>query len=306
MTHNHLCRVLVAVASIICADAAWAVTIFVNCPGGPSTLLQSAIDAATAGDVIQITGQCEENVLVRNEKQRITIQASGPGPHILPPSQLTPAINVRGKGILIQNLTITGGRDGIHVNRGSNAVLNNLIISGSQAKVRVDQQSFAAITNSTISGGSYGIFVDGSSDVRVGFNLDTDASVSPNTIQSAQIAGIWVQGASRARVAGNLIKTNLNGIMVRQNSHAEVGGNDISSSGDHGVYVVYGGSVDFSPNEGGAPSFLQAPNNSNTGLNGVTGVLCEASGGYVHGNLGTMAGFVAAKSITAPCYDQAS
>ncbi len=295
----------VACITLLAAGNALAAIINVACPG-VGTPLQNAIDAAGVGDVIQFTGQCEENILIRNEKQRLTITGTGVSPSLLAPSGTIPAINVRGKGILIQNFTLHGGRDGIHVNRGSNAVIDNMIIAtGGLANIRVDQQSFAAVTNTTITTSNYGIFVDGGSDVRVGFNQDTDAAPSPNSIRSG-VAGIWVQGSSRARIAGNVIKLAANfGIAVRQNSTAEIGGNDISSNGDHGVGVLLGGSVDFSPNYVGSPAFMQAPNNSNTGSNGVLGVLCQ-TGSYVAGTLGTLTGFTAAKLVQSPCQDLAS
>ena len=54
---------------------------------------------------------------MRNEKQRITIDGGGTAT-INGLNTTSPTLNVRGKGILIQNFTITGGSDGIHVNRG--------------------------------------------------------------------------------------------------------------------------------------------------------------------------------------------
>src|SRR5512135_2899708 len=99
----------------------FAATIPVNCP---SDSLQSAINLAQPGDTVQVSGSCSENILVRNEKQRISIDGGGSAT-ITAATNLSPTFNVRGKGILIQGLTISGGSDGIEVNRGSNVVINN-------------------------------------------------------------------------------------------------------------------------------------------------------------------------------------
>lgn len=274
-------------------------TISVACPGQS---LQAAVDAAQPGDIIQLSGGCSENILIRNEKQRITIVGVGFLNGINAPDHTLPAINVRGKGILIQKLVITGGRSGVHVNRGSNAVIDhNLIDTNTESGVRVDQQSFAVITNSTISNNSTGIFVDQSSSVRVGYNLDTDSSPSPNTIQNNNLDGILVQGASDARIAGNTITSNLNaGIYISNNANAVIGGNNIGLN-LNGVVAANRGSVQLGFGE--APSFLGPPNNSNAGSNNNFGVGCTA-GGSLFGDIGTLSGIVSNKGILGNCLDE--
>jgi hypothetical protein len=74
-----------------------AATIPVNCSCGS---LQAAIDSAVAGDVIQVSGTCNENILIRNEKQRITVDGLGSAT-INGTNVNSPAVNVRGKGILL-------------------------------------------------------------------------------------------------------------------------------------------------------------------------------------------------------------
>ena len=51
-----------------------AATLMVACP---TLSLQTAVGAAEPGDVILATGACNKNALVRNEKQRITIDGGG-------------------------------------------------------------------------------------------------------------------------------------------------------------------------------------------------------------------------------------
>ena len=62
-----------------------------------------------------------------------------------------PAIDIRGKAISIQGLTITGGSSGIEVQRGASAVIdNNTIDSSGGHGVVVNQLAFAVLTNNTI------------------------------------------------------------------------------------------------------------------------------------------------------------
>ena len=118
-------RYIFLIAALIAGPAvlpsSHAATINVACPGAS---LQAAVDSGQPGDIIEVTGTCSENVLVRNEKQRLTLDGGGTAT-INGPSSSSPTLNVRGKGILIQGFTITGGSDGVDVNRGSNAVINN-------------------------------------------------------------------------------------------------------------------------------------------------------------------------------------
>jgi parallel beta-helix repeat protein len=275
-----------------------AATINVACPGQS---LQTALEGAQPGDTIQVSGTCTENVLVRNEKQRIAIQGTGVNPTINGPDTSQPTINVRGKGIVIQGFIIGGGRSGIHVNRGSNAVIDGNDIDSSLFGIQVDQQSFAVITGNTITGNSVGIHVDESSTVRVGYNLATDISASPNTITQNNY-GIWIDGNSNAKIAGNTISGSANeGILLRQQAHAIIAGNNIGNN-NTGIRIEQKSSVDLSDTFAG-PLFLDSPNNSNAGNNFFVGLICNPNGGYASGPLGSLTGNSAQKSITSPCMD---
>ncbi len=148
----------------------------VVCPGDS---LQAAVDAALPSESLSVFGICTENILIRNEKERIAIDANGSAT-VIGATANSPVFNVRGKGILIQGLTITGGSDGIVVNRGSNAVIyNNIIANAIGNGITVKQLSFAAITNNTIHNNSQaGIWIGDQSTARIGFNSDTETTAS--------------------------------------------------------------------------------------------------------------------------------
>jgi hypothetical protein len=98
-----------------------AATFTVNCPG---QTIQAALNAAGVDDTINVTGTCNENLLVDNNKMKVYLEGGGTAIiHGVDTSR--PVVDVRGKGILIEGFTITGGRSGIE---GSNAVINNNVI----------------------------------------------------------------------------------------------------------------------------------------------------------------------------------
>lgn len=244
---------MTAVTLLCSLTSAGAATVNVNCPVDS---LQNAINNAAAGDIINVTGACAENLLIRNEKQRFTIDGGGVA-FVNPPNPALPGFNVRGKGIAIQGFTINGGSPAIHVNRGSNAAINNnQIPSAATHGIVVDQFSFAAITNNvigptiappspTIPG--VGILISDSSSARIGFNGETDPA-GPNTIRYNGVGGIAVLLSSSARIAHNTISNNQDfGIIVYTSSSALIGlrtildtvasPNTIQANGSTGVTV---------------------------------------------------------------------
>lgn len=287
--------------SLLCSLPSEAGTISVTCPGQS---LQAAVDAAQPGDIISLTGTCNENILVRNEKQRITIQQAVPGATVHGPDTTQPAINVRGKGILIRQLNISGGRSGVHVNRGSNATIDANDIDSDKYGILVDQESFAVITNNAIAGNFLAIHVDESSTVRIGYSLETDTSASPNNI-TGNFNGIMISGNSNAKIAGNVIVGNtLHGIIVVDQSRAVIGSNDIGNNGGDGIYIFNNSSVELAdtPIPLLNPDFLYVANNSNAGKNGDVGVSCF-NAGHVGGHLGTLGGNSGVKFISSGCQD---
>ena len=270
--------------------------ILVSCP---TDLLQNAINLAAPGQTISVAGTCSENILIRNEKQRITIDG-GCTATLSGPSSDSPAFNVRGKGILIQNFTITGGSHGVVVNRGSNAVLNNNVIQSTGGDgVKVEQLSFAVLTNNTI--GSHpgdGISVEDNSTARIGFNLDSETSASANTIQNNSGRGIKVGNGSHARAIGNTISGNgQEGIAVERDSSADIASNAIDNNQSHGIKVESNSLVMLGEDSGG--TIFQTPNGT-TVNNGGAGVRCD-DGGVADGRQGTLTGSGGAADFAGTC-----
>jgi hypothetical protein len=272
-----------------------AATIPVNCGAGGSGV-GTAVQSANPGDTVQVTGTCNESVLVRNEKQRVTID--GGGTATINGGSST-AIIVRGKGILIQGFTISGGSNGISVERGSNAAINNNTIQNATSRgIVVNQFAFAIITNNTIqNNGSDGIGVFDTSHARIGFNQISDPAASPNTIQNNGDRGVNVSKTSSARIYGNTIQNNgSDGVGVFKASHADLASNTINGngtsfaggvcvaneSGCNGVIAAQNSSIQLG--EDNPVDFTDQPNIT-TVNNANNGIRCS-SGANIRGHLG--------------------
>src|SRR5262249_31373701 len=108
------------VATIVDNDA----IVSINCSADS---LQSAVNSAGPGQTLSVTGTCTENLLVRNDKVRVFLDGGGTAViNGIDPSR--PALDVRGKAILLQRFIITGGANGIEVQRGASAVIHNNVI----------------------------------------------------------------------------------------------------------------------------------------------------------------------------------
>jgi len=288
---KHILKILAIGALVqLCWQSAQAAIIPVNCGAGGSGL-GAAIDSANPGDTVQVTGSCNESITIRNHKQLITID--GGGSASVTGTSGTRFV-VRGKGILIQGLTISGGINGISVERGSNAVINNNIIqNGTGRGIIVQQFAFAVILNNTIQNyGSDGIGVFDTSNARIGINANNDAVASPNTIQNNGDRGINIAKSSSARIYGNIISNNGNdGVGVFKASHADLSSNTINGNGTafvpgdlggNGVSVAQNSSVQLG--EDNPVNFTDQPNIT-TVNNANHGIRC-GSGGNVRGHLG--------------------
>lgn len=271
------------VAALLSWASLEAATVDIACP---AQTIQSAVDNAAAGDTISVTGNCNENVLVRNDRQRIFIIGSG-GATINGPSATTPTLDVRGKAILIQDFIITGGRRGIHVNRAANAVItNNLIQNTGGQGILIDQLAFAVITGNTIQNNlSHGIQVSENAIARIGFNSDMDAAAAPNIIQNNSGRGVWVSRTSSARIVGNIISGNSSGgdgIQVSRLSQADIASNEINGNAGNGVFVTQNSGINLG--EDSPTTFFDQPNTT-TINNALNGIQCTL-GAYVNGHLG--------------------
>ena len=265
-----------------------------------TTSLQGVIDLARPGSTILVSGTCAETINILNNLERIQLDGAGIAV-IAAADPSIPALNIRGKGIVIQNFTITGGIEGVHVNRGSNAVINNNVIENTNGNgVAVDELSFAVITNNMIQNNpGAGIFVTDQSTARIGFNLDSETSASANTIQSNAM-GVVVSNESSARIIGNVIQNNSgDGVSVLRDSHADIASNAIDNNGGDGIGVGEKSLIQLGEDSGA--SIYESANTTTTNNTGF-GIKCS-DGGVADGRQGSLSGTSGATSTDGSCLD---
>jgi parallel beta-helix repeat protein len=210
-------------------------------------------------------------------------------------------VNIPGKGILLQNLNITGGSRGVWVNRGSNAVLNNNLIQTSSGDgVLVDELAFAVLTNNTVQNHpGAGVLVSENSTARIGFNADTDTAASPNTIQNNSADGIIVSNGSSARIVGNNVNSNgANGIFVIRDSSADIASNTISDNAD-GIHVKENSIVQLGEDSGAS---IYQSSNATTSMNTGFAIRC-LNGSVADGRIGALSGMSGTMNFSSECID---
>jgi parallel beta-helix repeat protein len=260
-------------------------TMTVTCPGQS---LQAAIDGAQTGATINVTGICNQNVIIREEKARLTLD--GGNVATLNGNSESPTVTIIAKGVTVQNFQlITGGGVGVAVYRGGTASIRNNGINsaGTQgnAGIVVAGSSVAIIQNNDIlNSPGCGIIIDQNSSARIGFESPADSQASPNTIQGNGSAGIAVTRTSNARIVGNTIASNMgDGISVLRGSQADIADNTINGNGANGISAYFNSGIQLG--EDNPTTFLHDPNVT-TVNNGEYGIVCSM-GGYVNGHLGS-------------------
>ena len=176
----------------------------VFCDQGQS--IQDAVDRAQEGAFINVSGTCNEAVVIR--KDRITIFTFNDAT-IMPPAE-SPAFLVQFADMVrIFKFNIVGGGIGFFVSLGSSAVIANNQISDTSLAIGISGGSYAFIANNVLNNNSGQIGVDG----------NATADVIDNTITGGG-NGINAASASSVNVGGNNISgTIAHGISVSTNAH---------------------------------------------------------------------------------------
>jgi parallel beta-helix repeat protein len=276
------------------SSGAFAATKSLTCGGGKT--IASELAKLLPGDVLQVSGVCTENVTITSSMSDITIQGvNGATVQATAPTQTV--FSVRGRGIRISNLTITGGFEGIQVLDGGFAwIEGNTVTGNTEWGIQVSGTSVARIWNNVIQNNFGGVLVNSGSFALIGASSVTDAAVSPNTIKNnTGDAGIQVTRSSAARVVANTITGNAGeGVHVLRGSQADVASNTIEGNGLAGVQASNNSTIGLGQSSGTSPFAL--PNSTSGVLNGGVGVACFG-GGYVNGRQGTLNGTGGAANI---------
>ena len=298
-----------------------AATLTVDCNAGDK--LQPKVDNAKAGDILQVVGTCNENVLVHQEIQRITIDGQGKAT-IKAPDAKQGAVLLRGRGIVIKRFSISGGQDGIRVDGGGTAQIEGNVIQGTgrdgihiasgtadidnnaielaRTGIVLDRNSFALITKNMVRNNrGPGVVVRENSVARIGVSGLTGNDVSPNFIQSNGGPGLTVWRSSTAWIVGNTIGNNKgNGVWINRSSQAYVANNTINGNAGDAINVSHGSGVTLGSDDS---ERQDEPNKTEQTVNSAGfGINCSV-GGYVDGRLGTLSGTKGAKNFETTCHD---
>jgi len=176
--------------------------------------------------VIEVSGTCNENLVIRKEMHDVTLDGQGTAT-IRGTDPLRSTIHVQGKQITIRGFAITGGSSGIIVNRGGRTLIDRNVIEGARGSgIRIVRNSSARIFNNTIRNNQgNGISIRDNSAARIGvFASGGERGFFPNTITQNGGKGIVVERASEALIAGNTISHNrFRAIYVVDNSRVHIG-----------------------------------------------------------------------------------
>lgn len=285
--------------------AAAAATLPVDCDAG--TTVTAVLARAKPGDELVVSGTCRENVLIPSTLHGITIRGAEKATIVGGPDPTRAVILVLGREIVIRNLRLTGGRNGINVLRSGTVRVDGVTIedsgatriAGSGLGINIGQHAFAAVIRTTIRNNwNVGILVHENSSARIGF-VDAANIIGGNTIADNGI-GILVNSTSQARVIGTMIVGNKReGIRVEEISHVGFADNVIEGNGDNGITVTRtaGAIVEISA----LGALILTPNRTRPeAMNLGFGMACSL-GGYVSGSLGTLDGVKGKTAITSGC-----
>jgi hypothetical protein len=235
----------------------------VHC-NNPGATIQDKIVPGPRHLEIIIAGTCNENVVI--DRDNVTLKgdpATGGTINGVDPNLSTVLVDGV-KGILIDNVRLTGARNGIASVRGGGytvrnssldgnagfgavanfgaraAIVNSQVVNNGAGGLLIINSSVGTITGSTIAGNTgTGVSAQRGSTVLVGANIV--GGLSANTIQNNSGSGVSALQSSHALVQGNTIDQNAGGGVIAGGSHATVVGNTITNSGTYGVNVFEGG-----------------------------------------------------------------
>ncbi len=231
----------------------------VRCDHGETITKALQISNLNKPLVIQITGDCHENVSIH--RSDTTLSGTDPdsskiiGIPETDPIKESPITISGARNVIVENLTVTnggssgivvvngrasildsvvsanaqdGGGSGIFVGTGGHATIDNVIVEDNPFNgIQIARGGSTAITNSLIQlNGASGIRLDEGGSARIGVDLLNDPG--GNTISDNTGGGISLNRSSTARIENNTVEDNeSNGIGIYQGSSAQITGNTV-------------------------------------------------------------------------------
>ena len=264
------------------------VTHTVDCDAGQT--IMDAMSQAQPGDTIEISGTCNENVVVHEDG----ITLDGGGTAVIDGGSGDAAGLIIGgqQNVTVKGLTVQNGLNNIKVVEAAGAWLENVTATGSRFKegydsgigILVSASSSIVLTGDVVANNNagHGIFVWTSSSAFVISNMVMEGVKIPQTnLQAIGNGGFGMEvgmNGSLHAFSGDTVPTNIKvnnngdaGINVARGGSVQFGGGvdlEVKGNGGDGMSVVDGSSVSFvhhgSPSRGVSARF-----NNNKGFAGI-------------------------------------
>ena len=244
--------VFIILASIVFVGTASAATLTVDDSGGADyTSIQAAIDAASAGDVIEVnSGTYFENV---NVNKQLTLRGvdTGSGKPVVDALDTGSAITLSADGIFLEGFKTTNGSSyqypisyaGIYLRSNNNIIKNNIaysnrvsgiglsfssnntfsgnIVTGNQFGFRLHSSSNNSISENNASKNSYGIYLQSSSNNNV---------IIDNSVYSSTYDGIGMMDSNYNQFINNTANRNNIGMSIGRSSNNVLIDNTVDSN----------------------------------------------------------------------------
>lgn len=234
------------------AASASARTIAVGGEDGEFQTIQAAIDAATAGDLIQVApGLFRESLLI--SKNDLEIVGAGVGLTVVQSSDIVVSYLATFGG-RFQGMTVrhAGGeaKPAFQIDASSPLIVDNEITGATLAGVEIHSGASPTLSENEIhdNAGS-GVLIYLNSTVTLTGNNIKKNGLEDVGVENIHHPGVEVRGNSSATLQFNTILLNGgSGVFIHEASHAELLGNSIIGNGLHGISVVAGAGAQIDAN----------------------------------------------------------
>jgi uncharacterized repeat protein (TIGR01451 family) len=239
-----------------------------NVPGGYATI-QAAVDAASAGDTIEVqSGTYNENVDVNKQ---LTLR--GVGWPVVDASGSGSAITISAEGCILQGFVARNSRSASGFDSGITVISNGATISGNNATGNDNGIHIYRSTGSTISGNT----ATGNSNTGIIIGYSSNNIVTSNIANYNSRYGIYIRQSDGNTISGNTATGNSGfGIGLISSRNNNISDNNATDNFIHGIYLLSSSGNTIRDND--------ATDNTGDGINIDTSSNNNISGNAITGN----------------------
>jgi hypothetical protein len=261
----------------------------VNC-AVPGQTIANALRRQVLGQglIVRVSGTCNEHVHIFRDD--VTLRGN-PTATINGPTATDDAVSIEGaRRVALENLTITGGEDGVAGVRGAVFTLENVTVqSTARFGVVASYGSQGFIDASVVrQAGNTGVLAaNGSSIVITNSTVEQNAGTGLQAIRSSNLR-IGQDAAGSAALGPVIVQNNTgNGVIVSEGSAGVIVASTIQNNTSNGMYIGRASHADI-----GSGSFsILGPNTIQNNGPSASGILVEGASANIVGNIVTGNGF---------------